>query len=45
MRRGGKGLSNFKFGPFIGRFQIDGAASMAVKGLILKSCSCSKHGA
>ena len=26
-------LNNFTFGAFIGRFQSDGAASMAVKGL------------
>ena len=29
-----KGLNDFKFGTFIGRFQSNGAASMAVKGLI-----------
>ena len=31
--KGKKGLSDFTFGTFIGRFQSDGAASMAVKGL------------
>ena len=31
--KGNKGLSDFKFGTFICRFQSDGAASMAVKGL------------
>ena len=32
--KGGIGLNNFKFGTFIGRFQSDDMASMAVKGLI-----------
>ena len=32
--RGQKGLNALKFGTFIGRFQSDGAAGMAVKGLI-----------
>ena len=32
--KGGKGLNDFKFGTFIGRFQSDCKASMAVKGLI-----------
>ena len=32
-----KSLSGFKFGTVIGRFPSDGAASMAVKGLILLS--------
>ena len=31
------GLNYFKFGTFIGRFLSDGAASTAVKGLILKT--------
>ena len=31
--RGGIYFNNFKFGPFIGRFPSDGAASIAVKGL------------
>ena len=31
--KGGTGLSDFKFGTFIGGFPSDGAASMAVKGL------------
>ena len=31
--KGDKGLSNFKFGAFIGRFLSDNATSMAVKGL------------
>ena len=30
---GGRGVTDFKFGTFIGRFQSDGASSMAVKGL------------
>ena len=30
---GGRSLNDFKFGTFIGRFQSDDAASMAVKGL------------
>ena len=30
---GGTGLSDFKFGTFIGGFPSDGVASMAVKGL------------
>ena len=33
-RQGGGGLNDFKLGIFIARFQSDGAASMAVKGLI-----------
>ena len=33
MRRGEKGLNDFKFGTFMGRFRNDGAASMAVRGL------------
>ena len=33
-------LDDFKFGTFTGRFPSDGAASMAVKGLICKDyCS------
>ena len=36
MRRGKKGLNDFRFGIFIGRFESDGAASMAVKGLSLR---------
>jgi len=32
---GKKGLNDFKFGTFIGRFQSKGAASIAVKGLTL----------
>ena len=32
----GKSLNNFKIGTFIGRFLSDGAANMAVKGLITK---------
>ena len=32
---GKKGLNDFKFGTFVGRFWSDGAASMAVKGLRL----------
>ena len=32
--KGGKGLNDVKFGTFIGRFQSDCKASMAVKGLI-----------
>ena len=32
-RGGVRSLSDFRFGTFIGRFQSDGAASMAVKGL------------
>ena len=31
--KGGKGLNDLKFSPFIGRFQSNGAASIAVKGL------------
>ena len=31
--KGGKGLNDFKFSTFIGRFQSNGAASIAVKGL------------
>ena len=31
---GGGGLNDFKLGIFFARFQSDGAASMAVKGLI-----------
>ena len=34
VRRGKEGLNGLKFGTFIGRFQSDGAASTAVKGLI-----------
>ena len=30
---GGKGLNDFRFGTFIGSFQSDGVASMAMKGL------------
>ena len=30
----GEGLDDVKFGTFTGRFPSDGAASMAVKGLI-----------
>ena len=30
---GEKGLNDFKFGPFVGRFWSDGAASMVLKGL------------
>ena len=33
MRRGRKSLNGFKFGPFVGLFPSDGAASTAVKGL------------
>ena len=33
--KGEKGLSDFKFGTFVAYFQIDGAVSMAVKGLKL----------
>ena len=36
----GKGLNDFKFGTFIGRFQSDGAASMAVKWLKEKNSLC-----
>ena len=32
--KGEKKLNDFKFGTFTGRFPSDGAASMAVKGLI-----------
>ena len=32
----GESRNNFKFGTFIGRFPSDGAANMAVKGLILQ---------
>ena len=35
----GKSLNNFKIGTFIGRFPGDGAANMAVKGLIKKKKS------
>ena len=35
--KGGKGLNDFKFGTFVDRFQSDGAASMAVKGLKLNA--------
>ena len=31
--KGEKGLNDFKFGAFIGRFLSDGMASMAVTGL------------
>ena len=36
--RGGgvRSLSDFRFGTFIGRFQSDGAASMAVKRLMVR---------
>ena len=33
---GGGDLDDFKFGTFIGRFPSDGAARVAVKGLICK---------
>ena len=33
-RSGGKSLNDFKFGTSVGRFSSEGAASMAVKGLI-----------
>ena len=33
MLSGEKGLSDFKFGTFIGHFQREGTASIAVKGL------------
>ena len=32
--KGGKDLNDLKFGTFVGCFWSDGAASMAVKGLI-----------
>ena len=32
-----EGLNDFKFGTFVDRFQSDGAASMAVKGLKLNA--------
>ena len=35
--KGGKGLNDFEFDAFIGRFPSGGAASLAVKGLI--SCN------
>ena len=35
MRRGQRSLTGFQFGTFIGRFQSDGAASVAVNGLKL----------
>ena len=35
--KGRKGLINFKFGTFIDRFPSDGAASMAVRGLMSAS--------
>ena len=35
--KGGKGLSDFSFGAFIGRFQSDGAESMEEKGLTFSS--------
>ena len=31
--KGGKSLNDFKFGTIVGRFQSDGVASMAMKGL------------
>ena len=34
MRRRQKGLNGFKVGTFTGRFPSDGAASMAMKGLM-----------
>ena len=40
--KGKKGLNDFKFGPFIGHFQSDDTASMAVKGLISDHQSTSK---
>ena len=37
--KSGKSLNDFKFGPSVGRFSSDGAASTAVKGLTaLYSC-------
>ena len=33
IRSGEKGLNDFRFGTFVGRFQSDGTANMAVKGL------------
>ena len=33
VRRGRKGPNDFKLGTFIGRFETDGAASIAAKGL------------
>ena len=38
---GGGGLTDFKFGTFIGRFPSDGAAGIAVKGL---NSSCPGRG-
>ena len=35
LRKGGRGLKDFTFGTFTGRSRSDGAASMAVKGLIM----------
>ena len=37
MRCGQKSLTGAKFNTFIGRFENGGAASMAVKGLIIQS--------
>ena len=37
MKRGQKSRNGFKFGTFIGCFQSDGTASMAVKGVNLMS--------
>ena len=37
VHRGEEGLNGLKFGTFTGRFRSNGAASMAVKGLIGKS--------
>ena len=34
MRIGGKGLNDLKLGTFVGRLPSDGAASIAVKGLM-----------
>ena len=35
MRRGKQSLHDFRFGTSVGRFLSDGAASMAIKGLIV----------
>ena len=45
--KGGKGLNDFSFGAFTGRFQSDGTESMAVKGLKIEPFSASEqiHGA
>ena len=40
MQREKKSLNDFKCGTFTGRFPSDGAASMAVKGLITELRSC-----